>query len=180
MIVPKMQQARNGGRGSTEDSRGPTCSRASSLRWRRRAHAAGPARRGDRLVLSQRVIVCALAICAAFLFVALAAAAIFNVAAKADRRVSSAGWESIGSTVLDEGALSTTPICLSPTGPAMEHVRGPKASSVAPASLALICASNLLAGMLAATVSTTTVVVEVAMVVGAGLVDAGRSDCVPG
>ena len=44
----------------------------------------------------------------------------------------------------------------------------------------LICASNLLAGMLAATVSTTTVVVGVAMVVGAGLVDAGRSDCVPG
>ena len=40
--------------------------------------------------------------------------------------------------------------------------------------------SNLLAGMLAATVSITTVVVEVAMVVGAGLVDAGRSDCVPG
>ena len=68
-------------------------------------------------MLSQRVIVCALAICAAFLFVALAAAAIFNVAAKADRRVSSAGWESIGSTVLDEGALSTTPISLSPTGP---------------------------------------------------------------
>ena len=62
----------------------------------------------------------------------------------------------------------------------MEHVRGPKASSVAPASLALICASNLLAGMLAATVSTTTVVVEVAMVIGAGLVDAGCSDCVPG
>ena len=126
------------------------------------------------------MIVCALAICAAFLFVALAAAAILNVAAKADRRVSSAGWESIGSTVLDEGALSTTPICLRPTGPAMEHVRGPKASSVAPASLTLIFASNVLAGMLAATVSIAPVVVEVAMVVGAGLVDAGRSDCVSG
>ena len=131
-------------------------------------------------MLSQRMIVSALGICAAVLFVVLAAAANFIVAAKADRRSSSAGRESIGSTVLDEGALSTTPICLSPTGPAMEHVRGPKASSVAPASLTLICASNLLAGMLAATVSTTTVVVEVAMVVGAGLVDAGRSDCVPG
>ena len=51
---------------------------------------------------------------------------------------------------------------------------------MAPASLTLICASNLLAGMLAATISTTTVVVEVAMVVGARLVDAGRNDCVPG
>ena len=131
-------------------------------------------------MLSQRVIVCALAICAAVLFVALAAAANFIVTAEADRRGSSAGRESIGKPLLREGALSTTPICLSSTGPAMEHVRGPKASSVAPASLTLICASNLLAGMLAATVSTTTVVVEVAMVVGAGLVDAGRSDCVPG
>ena len=54
---------------------------------------------------------------------------------------------------------------------------------MAPASLTLICASNLLAGMLAATISITTEhcgSVEVAMVVGAGLVDAGRSDCVPG
>ena len=55
---------------------------------------------------------------------------------------------------------------------------------MAPASLTLICAraraSNVIAGMLAATVSITTVVVEVAMVVGAGLVDAGRSDCVSG
>ena len=124
------------------------------------------------------MIVSALGICAAVLFVVLAAAANFIVAARADRRSSSAGRESIGSTVLDEGALPTTPISLSPTGSAMEHVRGPKASSVA--SLTLICAFNVLAVMLAATVSTTTVVVEVAMVVGAGLVDAGRSDCVPG
>ena len=35
---------------------------------------------------------------------------------------------------------------------------------VAPASLTLICESNLLAGMLAATISTTTVVVGVALV----------------
>ena len=105
---------------------------------------------------------------------------IYIVAAKADQRSSSAGRVSIGSTVLDEGALSTTPICLSPTGPAMEHVRGPKASSVAPASLTLICASNLLAGMLAASISITTVAVEVATVFGAALMDSTRSCCVAG
>ena len=126
------------------------------------------------------MIVRALGICAAVLFVVLAAAANFIVAARADRRSSSAGRESIGSTVLDEGALSTTPICLSPTGPAMEHVRGPKASSVAPASLTLICASNLLAGMLAATVSTTTVVVEFARGSGPGLLTQGVATALSG
>ena len=71
-------------------------------------------------MLSQRMIVSALGICAAVLFVVLAAAANFIVAAKADQRSSSAGRVSIGSTVLDEGALSATPICLSPTGPATD------------------------------------------------------------
>ena len=102
------------------------------------------------------------------------------VTAEADRRGASAGRVSIGKPLLREGALSTKPISSASTGPAMEHVRSPKASSVAPASLKLICASNVLAGMLAAAVSITTAVVEVAKVLGAGLVDSGRSDCVSG
>ena len=66
------------------------------------------------------------------------------------------------------------------TGPAAERVHCLKASPVAPASLMLICTSNVLAGMLAASISITTVAVEVAKVFGAAHVDSTHSCCVAG